>query len=741
MANSKNGAGPSQPVRFVGHDKSGLPVKRKQVTQACETCRRKKKKCGHFSNGEDDKNDNNNNNPDVAPEPKRQRSHAPNKNLSKPLDWDVSDAAVQLLRFFSQVHDKPTLSSPDAVQSSLETPQPERASQFMGDTNPQGILAEATMTADRDKRIGVSVAVWGGSDSRESSPPAQLTPDGSVHNQDGHNGVEATQNVRFAISTGDGKWLPVQDLTTSTLISQILSSVEFTAAILPSDSEWEIIRDLYIRKIQPIFPAFEQSTLMGLPKETLLRELIQAAVCLAVSNDPDAHPILKLGDPQHRRSVDHKEYSRVMANFINTRVRSPDLPVLYSLQILAVTCMFWQPDNIQERSGPVNLYARLVTLVHSHGIHLAGHKGGPGPGPPDDDHRQVFKCLYALDRLLSVFSGRPVMFHNDDIERPTWDNDDRPSFRLFMSLILLLDEVIEMYRPRPKLCYIDIPVYESIALDVGAQDEPEGILTTLEVFYHAIGVLSVRMSRDRFVSVLEQSGTSDQSYRHLPPSHVNARRSHSSDRILDVTSDYKLCPMPFVPYALSLSLSVAYRKWRFSKLPVFKTRGKADFQKVLAVLRDYGKIWGNAYLSVKLGDAVVKNLERGEAILRWRYANKGSIERPEDTTRRAENPPGPTAPMSSATPFTSLLNGPIYPAEPSPISLPGTSTQSFSTMGDSGNNLPPLSSFALSEDVSANDTLIFDSWDNSFTQMIDNSFASYLDPGNPFGSCEYLGFT
>lgn len=333
------------------------------------------------------------------------------------------------------------------------------------------------MTADDDRRIGVSVPIWAGSSSRESSPPAQKTPDGSVHNQEDDTST-STPKLRFAVSGGDGKWVPVRDLTTSTLISQVISSLEFTAAILPTESEWQIMRDVYLRKIQPIFPAFEESTLRDLPKETIVRELIQAAVCLAVSTDPEVHNHLKLGDPQNRRLVDYKEYSRVVANFINTRVRSPDLPVLSSLQILAVTCLYWQPDNMQERSAPMTLFARLVHIVHSHGIHLAYHKGGPDA---PDGGRQIFKCLYAVDRLLSAFAGRPVFFHNDDIERPSWDNGDRPGFRLFMSLILLLDEVIELYRPRPKVYYIDIPVYESMALDVGARDEPEGILSKLRI--------------------------------------------------------------------------------------------------------------------------------------------------------------------------------------------------------------------------------------------------------------------
>jgi len=40
MAVPKRGS--AQPVRFVGQDAAGLPVKRKQVHQACESCKRRK---------------------------------------------------------------------------------------------------------------------------------------------------------------------------------------------------------------------------------------------------------------------------------------------------------------------------------------------------------------------------------------------------------------------------------------------------------------------------------------------------------------------------------------------------------------------------------------------------------------------------------------------------------------------------------------------------------------------------
>lgn len=105
---------------------------------------------------------------------------------------------------------------------------------------------------------------------------------------------------------------------------------------------------------------------------------------------------------------------------------------------------------------------------------------------------------------------------------------------------------------------------------------------------------------------------------HLPPSSMNARRSHSADRILDIIKDYKLSPMPFVAYASTLSLSVAYRKWRFSQLPMFRTRGGTDFKKVLTVVQELGAIWTTARINGELGQCVMLELDRNEVINRKR---------------------------------------------------------------------------------------------------------------------------
>ncbi|KAK4196346.1 hypothetical protein QBC40DRAFT_287496 [Triangularia verruculosa] len=788
----------AKPVVFVATDSSGLPVKRKQAHQACDTCRKRKKRCGHLPGNtlSDESSIPETGSPKPSPNRQPQRTHEPSQQSSpKPQDLpdaDVSNAAAELLlRFFSHARDKPGRGDTGHDGAQRKTQPVDPAPRFLGETNPEGILAEATWPSrnrdsETDKRPGVAVPPWG-----VSSPAINRAVDS------GSDEVEEPRG--FFSFRVDGSWLkiPLCDSTTIKLVKELLGNMEMAPAVLPTEAEWAFMRDMYLRKIQPIFPIFDKETLLDLPAHKKIREAIQAAVCLAISTDPEVHGRLTLGsrgpdgEGWVREAVGYEDYSQALANFINKRIKDRELPLVYNLQVMCITCLYWQPEEVQERSAPLNLFGVVASIAASHGVHLEllgkGHladQSTPGSG------KRLFKCIYALDRLISAFSGRPVMFHNEDLmDKPRDDPEDPPSFRLFMSLIGVLDQVIEMYHPRPTVTYIDIPVYEQMALDVGAQCEPEMILTTLEILYHAIGVLSVRMTRERFATAPENDGNkavTPGSYQHLPPSSLNARRSHSSDRILDVITAYKFCPFPFVPYALSLSLSVAYRKMRFSKLPMFRVRGKADFLKVAAAMREFCPIWAQARLSSELGNAVVRNLERGEALLRERARTNGGlcapskpkttnddgsafnielhsrarwlIEKPDegagpDSTRSAPTATSvslqashiPPPAFEIPSPSLTLVNPPQSLSEASAIAA-GSFNASISGLGQQNLSLFPTAGAdqvgSSSGDFTAvNDSLIFDSWDPTLAQMIDYSFASNLDPGNPFGSCEYMGFT
>jgi hypothetical protein len=177
------------------------------------------------------------------------------------------------------------------------------------------------------------------------------------------------------------------------------------------------------------------------------------------------------------------------------------------------------------------------------------------------------------------------------------------------------------------------------------------------------------MPRHRFRTAPECDTLPGPRTQHLPPSSVNARRSHSADRILDVIQDYKLCPFPFVPYALTLSLSVAYRKWRFSQLPMFRTRGGADFKKVLPVLQGMAEIWSSARINGQLGQAVMLKLDRGEILNRKRTERSAEAGRTRQgqTSRASEQPPAGesnrVADGQQATANSSHQTAPLSPSK------------------------------------------------------------------------------
>ncbi|KAK0610065.1 hypothetical protein B0T17DRAFT_545821 [Bombardia bombarda] len=702
---------PTHHVKFVGHDATGLPIKRKQVSQACGLCRKKKKRCDHAHDSTASLKDGDVH--DFSEGAKRrdtrsQSHHANHTTLH--VDRDATDAASQLLQFYQQTSDNsPTVS----------------ASPFIGELNPEAVLIEATMGANISKpaeyRDDPSPGIWVEQNASplgfdrhgdNKDPPPQQT-DNTAHER--HELLSqqlrsATDEMRIALLTGD--------LATWSRYGREAFIAELSAVTEPSTRVWEALRDIYLTKIQPIFPIYDEHVLVGLSQGSqslsTMGRLIQASVCLAAAADPEARSYLILnkrptqgeeqaGGQMSRvpRLVPYSEYSYSLVTYIresvfHVRDKESHDHVPNSIRVIAVTSLFWQPEP-HARFLPLDFFAHCVSMVHTYGIHLSSvvrpHR--QGFRHVDESASRHFKCLYALDRLIAALSGRPILFHNHDLlMTPESNVDDAPSFKLFISLIAQLDRVIELYRPHPTVDHIDIPVFERLILEAGANHESESILASLEVLYHAISVLSVRMPRERFRTSPEDDGFASVSYDHLPPSLFNARRSLSADRILDIVRDCKLSPMPWIPYALALSLSVAYRKWRFSQTPMFQSRGKAAFQKILPILRDMGHVWTSARINSHLGDAVMDNFRKSAWSMRnARNAESQVIPRADSrqTQREAHN----------------VSQWSMSPREPDPETMTGRGPSTTNSM------------FATEPTREANTQAFFTHWnsfDNTFTK-------------------------
>lgn len=76
------------------------------------------------------------------------------------------------------------------------------------------------------------------------------------------------------------------------------------------------------------------------------------------------------------------------------------------------------------------------------------------------------------------------------------------------------------------------------------------------------------------------------------------------------TSPDRITVVPFVPYALALSLSVSYRKMRYSKIPLYRLRGKTRFKEVVALLRKLSDTFTCARVNAGLGEAILQEMDK-----------------------------------------------------------------------------------------------------------------------------------
>lgn len=91
------------------------------------------------------------------------------------------------------------------------------------------------------------------------------------------------------------------------------------------------------------------------------------------------------------------------------------------------------------------------------------------------------------------------------------------------------------------------------------------------------------------------------------------RQSLSAVRVVSILRDEapdNLPPLPIVPYALSLAASVAYRRFRQSKLQTYRTRGKEELKRCCELLDKLRVSWWSAGAIADLGKAALSKAEK-----------------------------------------------------------------------------------------------------------------------------------
>lgn len=441
-----------------------------------------------------------------------------------------------------------------------------QSSRFVGDLNPEAMFVEA---ADRRQSQKGHVGIWlstgaNGQQLQTSRPP------------------------------------PMMDRFLLPLVR------EHCLSCLPPEEDFFKMKAIFINKIHPIFPIFPIAALshsLETPTDIVMRQL----VCLAASTDPAMSACLRLRN-RGRDPLPFNEFSQSLSSAVRAILETSAITdrVLH-IQALVMLSLYTQPTCAEDADLPAQLGGRAIHHVQSLGLHILSHDA-----PNCDQLNNLFCVVWALDRINAAVYGRPCLIHDRDIgtDLEACIKKRPPCFRLLLSVVKYLDRVIELYRPSDqvpgvdKIAYIDLPVLEALIVDADALKVSSSLISTIEVFYHAVVILSCRLPRP---GTMPAAST-------LPPPSANARRSLAAERIACAVPRDHLSPVPFVPYAVSLTLSVEYRKMRYSRLPMYRARALNSFKRNCELLREFGAFFWSASVVAGLGERVLKEMERAVLI-------------------------------------------------------------------------------------------------------------------------------
>jgi hypothetical protein len=284
--------------------------------------------------------------------------------------------------------------------------------------------------------------------------------------------------------------LSVANGTAATMPPPILDTVllpfvrEQCLRCLPLSEDFERLKEVYLQKIHPIFPVIPESALQGeaiTPTDIVLRQV----VCLAAATDPGMAGYLRLTNGSSD-AMPYQDFSRAMSGAARAILDTSLIPDrVVHIRALLLLSLYIQPSNQEEEDLPPLLGGRAIHHVQTLGLHLFKYDAEQG----GEDLEMLFCAVWAIDRVNAAAYGRPCLIHDRDIGA----NLDRcirkrsPCFRLFLSVVQWLDQVIELYRPGPsaeatgyeKIAFIDLPVLEAMIDDAGALKVPGPLLGML----------------------------------------------------------------------------------------------------------------------------------------------------------------------------------------------------------------------------------------------------------------------
>ncbi|WYZ42656.1 hypothetical protein EsH8_VI_000355 [Colletotrichum jinshuiense] len=369
-------------------------------------------------------------------------------------------------------------------------------------------------------------------------------------------------------------------------------------AVLPRKEHYDQLEKIYLRDVHRILPVMNLDILQK-PTSTISQVLCKQAICLAAGSNPSAKPFMTLGEDSSA-VLGYSEFALRLSSAIRKALSlglvKDRVQAVAILVILSLSTHF-----SQDRHLSAELAAQAVSNAQTVGLHL---QNPPARSEDPAYLTRLFCCVWAMDQLNAAFHGRPVMMHERDLGRDmvTCIQEQDSCFRLFLEIVVLLGRIIDIYRPGAKNsgCVVmeDLPSFENLVEKARAVRVESRLLASIELLYHGIAILSCRTP----------VGSSPSEHASL----AYTRQSLSAIKAITIVEDFggSLSHMTFVPYALSLSLRVAYRELRSSKVPMLTARSRRQLQSTCRILRELGGMFRSALVMVDLAEQVIQEIDQ-----------------------------------------------------------------------------------------------------------------------------------
>ncbi|KAL2887617.1 hypothetical protein HOO65_050738 [Ceratocystis lukuohia] len=622
-------------IKFVASDTSGLPVKRRQVSQACANCRKRKKRCIHTDDAlvADD-----------SPSPKRHclplsvlsnaataaaAAAAATTTKGKTVAPRPTNNASPRSNSYSNASSTRLISSPPrrptTARVSPPAPTPDearRAGRFVGDLNPEAMFVEAAAASVPPQKYQVglwlSSASHRGSDGGTSSSGVRgagsnahddpADPGSSGARRGSRNGGIAGSTADNSGSLGENACDSMLHARPGNLLDKFFLPFIYRECLpcLPPPRQFAALRSLFLRRIHPLFPVIPETSLFSEATDAGTIVLKQA-ICVAAATHPAMSPHFVLANRGADCVLSFHEFTSTLCTAAQATLQSTVIGDRFvQIRAYLMLSLYAQPSSVDEMDLPAVLLGLAMHHTHTLGLQVRDDA--------DAEMIQLYCALWALDKLNAAIYGRPslVQDHDMSVNITDWISQCPPCFRLLLMIVDWLNKVIELYRPGPskeasdyeKISSVDLPVLEKLILEADALKVQPTLLeyraATIEILYHAVIIVSCRLPRPGGITTT----------RSIPPPSANARRSLAAERISSAISRYSITPIIFVPYAISLSLSVEYRKMRHTRLPMFRARSLAAFRYNCALLKQYADRFWNARILAGLGESVIREMDR-----------------------------------------------------------------------------------------------------------------------------------